>query len=93
MFPAGHACWISRAAAWIPGSAGQGQPANLPCDAMPDWGSYTYPAYPDKGCSRKTSMVKGTIVSSLVISLFLKMTKYQLHAHASDTAGNNGTVT
>lgn len=30
-----HASWISCAALWIPGSAGQGQPANLPCDVMP----------------------------------------------------------
>lgn len=30
-----HASWISWAAVWIPGSAGQGQSANLPCDVMP----------------------------------------------------------
>lgn len=30
-----HASWICRAAVWIPGSAGQGRPANLPCDLMP----------------------------------------------------------
>jgi len=38
-----HASWISWAAAWIPGSAGQGQPAKLPCAVMPlpDSGWYT----------------------------------------------------
>lgn len=41
-----HASWISRAALWIPGRAGQGQPANLPCDVMPlsECGWYTHPA-------------------------------------------------
>lgn len=32
---ASHDSWISQAAVWIPGSAGQGQPANLLCDVMP----------------------------------------------------------
>lgn len=39
---AGRASWINRAAARIPGSAGQGHPAKQPCDGMPSPDSTRY---------------------------------------------------
>lgn len=58
-----HASWISCAALWIPGSAGQGQPANLPCDVMPlsERGGYTHPAVRVWRAAQRKGEVEGEV--------------------------------